>query len=121
MGPPCGGPCCRWFTQSRPFSRDRLFFTGSYLTNEARRLYRADFGTFEDYCRVKWGMSRFYAHRVMEAAETVNTLPMGNKVITSERQARELSRVPAPEREAVVLRGSAKQRERKKGDTKGTP
>ena len=39
-------------------------------------------------------MSRFYAHRVMEAAGTVSALPMGNKSqITSERQARELARV----------------------------
>lgn len=43
------------------------------------RLYRQEFGTFEDYCRERWGMSRIHAHRMIEAAAvTNNLLPIGN-------------------------------------------
>ncbi len=48
-------------------------------------------------------MSRFYAHRVIEAAETVSALPIGNREkIGTESQARELSRVEPEQRAAVV-------------------
>lgn len=68
-----------------------------------RRLYRATHGTFEEYCRVKWGMSRVQAHRLIVSAETVEALPIGNREhITTEFQARELAAVPAPDRAAVV-------------------
>ncbi len=57
------------------------------------KLYRATHGTFEDYCREKWGMSRRHCDRLIESSDTVQSLgPTGPK-ITSERQARELSRV----------------------------
>ena len=54
------------------------------------RLYRFDYGTFEDYCRERWGFSRVQAHRLMEASEVARVLPMGNNV-PNERQARELA------------------------------
>ena len=54
-----------------------------------QRLYRETHGTFEDYCRERWGMSRFYAHRLIEASEVAALLPMGN--ITNELQARALA------------------------------
>jgi hypothetical protein len=42
-------------------------------------LYRQDFKTFEDYCRQRWKMSRFYAHRLIDASEVFNNLlPIGN-------------------------------------------
>lgn len=53
------------------------------------KLYRAKFDTFEDYCKVRWGMSRIHAHRMMESAEVMELLPIGNKP-TTESQAREL-------------------------------
>jgi hypothetical protein len=61
-------------------------------------LHKTDgWDTFEDYCRERWGFSRFYAHRLIEAAEVANdVLPTGN-VPKSERQARELARLPDPE------------------------
>lgn len=49
------------------------------------RLYRESHGTFEDYCRERWGMSRSYAHRQIDAATVAAVLPIGN-----EAQAREL-------------------------------
>jgi hypothetical protein len=60
------------------------------------RLYRVEFGTFEEYCRVKWGMSRIQAHRLIGASEvTKNVLPTGNIVPTKESQARPLTKLPA--------------------------
>ena len=64
------------------------------------RLYRETHATFEDYCRERWGWSRYYTYRQIRAADAVAVLPMGNTP-TSERAAREL--VPlAPEERAEV-------------------
>lgn len=55
------------------------------------RLYRISYATFEDYCRERWQMSRFYAHRLIDASQVVdNLLPIGN-VPSTESQARELA------------------------------
>ena len=66
-----------------------------------KRLYRADYETFEDYCRERWSMSRFYAHRIIEAASiTTNLLPIGNIIPRTESQARPLASLePDEERE----------------------
>lgn len=61
------------------------------------RIYRSSHATFEDYCRERWGWSRFYSHRLIESAQVVDVLPMGNKP-TSERQARPLAKLP-PEKQ----------------------
>lgn len=66
------------------------------------RLYRADFGTFEDYCRERWGFSRPRAYQLIEAADVVSTIvDTGLPAPANEGQARELSRVPEPERAEV--------------------
>lgn len=54
------------------------------------RLYRETYGTFEDYCRDRWGFSRVNAHRLIQAAEVAEMLPVGN-IPATERQARELA------------------------------
>jgi hypothetical protein len=54
------------------------------------RLYRQAHSTFEAYCRERWGFGRTRAHRLIEAADVVAMLPMGNKP-ANERQARELA------------------------------
>jgi hypothetical protein len=55
------------------------------------RYYKTEFGTFENYCRSRWRMSRSYAHRLMESASVVdNLLPTGNTP-DSERQTREIA------------------------------
>lgn len=38
------------------------------------RLYRTTHATFEDYCRERWGLSRSYAYRQIEAAGVVASL-----------------------------------------------
>lgn len=66
------------------------------------RLYRAEFSTFEDYCRERWGFSDSRARQLIGAAQTVTTVTVdGLPAPTSERQARELARVPEPERAEV--------------------
>jgi hypothetical protein len=55
------------------------------------RLYRISYASFEDYCRERWKISRFYAHRLIDAAQVVdNLLPIGN-IPSNEAQARELA------------------------------
>jgi hypothetical protein len=65
-----------------------------------RRLYRATHRIFEDYCRDRWGFGRTRAHRLIEAAEIVEMLPIGNTP-ANEAQAREL--VPLKDDEQAVV------------------
>lgn len=59
------------------------------ITIRDRKLYREQFGTFQEYCIQRWRFDRVYAHRLMRAAEITEMLPMGNKP-ASEREARAL-------------------------------
>lgn len=53
------------------------------------RLYRTEFDTFEEYCRERWGWSRSYSYRLLDAAAVADAVsPVGD--ISNERQAREL-------------------------------
>lgn len=71
------------------------------------RLYRQQFPTFEAYCRERWGLSRFYAHRIIDAAEVANNLlPIGN-IPQTESQARPLTRLE-PEVQKEVWRDVVK-------------
>lgn len=71
---------------------DAFYEVGDALAEiRESRLYRITDATFEDYCRRRWNISRFYAHRLIDAAQVVdNLLPIGN-VPTNEAQARELA------------------------------
>lgn len=56
------------------------------------RLYRAEYGTFEDYCQDRWGIERRHAYRLIDAAQVVNNVSHGTQILpTSERQARPLT------------------------------
>lgn len=67
-----------------------------------RKLYRASHRTFEEYCQGRWQMTGSRAYQMIDAANVVSTIvetevpPPAN-----EGQARELGRVPEPERAAV--------------------
>ena len=39
-----------------------------------KRLYRAEYGTFEAYCRERWGVSRPRAYQMVEASSVVENL-----------------------------------------------
>jgi len=66
------------------------------------RLYRAEFDTFEDYCRDRWGMKRAHAYRMIEAATVIDNLsPIGDKLPATESQVRPLTSLePDRQREA---------------------
>ncbi len=55
------------------------------------RLYRETHGTFEDYCRERWGWSRDYANKQIRAAEVVGSLDTIVSKPRSEGVARELA------------------------------
>ena len=68
------------------------------------RLYRDKFGTFEDYCRTKWSLSKTHVNRLVQASEVVGDVtPIGVKPAT-ESQARPLASVPKEERAEVWQR-----------------
>ena len=52
------------------------FFKVGYALREIRdkRLYRADYDTFEEYCSDRWDLGRQIAHRQISAIETVEYL-----------------------------------------------
>lgn len=57
------------------------------------RLYRAEYGTFDEYSHERWGMSKTHANRFIEAAQVVENLtPMG-VIPSNERQARTLTKL----------------------------
>lgn len=72
------------------------------LTIREKRLYRLEFGTFEDYCRDKWAMPRRHVNRMIAASETISNLgPIGPILPQSESQARPLTSLePEAQREA---------------------
>lgn len=73
-----------------------------------KRLYRENYSSFNEYLEKRWKISKNYAYRLIEAAETVKALPLPiGKNVTTESQARELAKVPAPAR-AKVIKAAAK-------------
>jgi N6-adenosine-specific RNA methylase IME4 len=68
------------------------------------RLYRNTHTTFEDYCKERWNMSRFYAHRLMDSAEVAtNLLPIGNIQPANEAQVRPLTGLEPEQQREVWL------------------
>jgi len=67
-----------------------------------QRLYRESHGTFEDYCRERWGWTRQRAAQLIDASDTVAALStIVDTPPTNEGQARELVSVPQEERAEV--------------------
>jgi hypothetical protein len=82
-----------------------------------KRLYRAQYGTFEAYCQQRWGFSRVQAHRLIQAAEVShNLLPIGNIVglPDNEAQTRPLGKLDTPEEQQGAWREAV---ERSNGST----
>jgi len=68
------------------------------------KLYRQDFGTFEDYCRERWNFTQQYATGLIRATNVIENLKTETMVSVfpvSERQARPLTRLePEQQRQA---------------------
>jgi hypothetical protein len=79
----------------------QTFYEVGYALAEIReqRLYRAEYGTFEDYCRDRWQMSDSRARRLIyssEVVDNVKSVPIGT-LPTNEAQTRPLAKLPAEE------------------------
>jgi hypothetical protein len=70
-----------------------------------KRLYRdvLGFDTFEEYCKMKWGMGRNYINRYISSSDVVNNLVTMGTRPTNERQARPLTRLE-PEQQIEAWR-----------------
>ncbi len=63
----------------------------AFVHIKQRKLYRAEYRTFEEYCREKWHVDRSYADRMIEAAEVrENLVPIGTVLPEKESHARAL-------------------------------
>lgn len=74
------------------------------------RLYRADFDTFEEYCREKWNFGRDTANKKIQAAKVMNELSEGlDKFLSipNEATAREFTKVPKEDRPKVAEEAKA--------------
>jgi hypothetical protein len=66
-----------------------------------RRLYKAAYGTFENYCQTRWEFTRKHAYDLIRAKQgTENLLPMGNNISFS--AAQELGRIEDESTRAIV-------------------
>lgn len=61
------------------------------------RLYRAEYNTFEEYCKEKWGMERNYANKLIRASEVVESLGTNVPMPKTEAVIRPLTRIKDPE------------------------
>jgi hypothetical protein len=63
------------------------------IRDHPQKLYR-EYGTFEDYCRERWGVTRNYANKMIAASEVMERLGTIVPILpTSEAQARPLTRL----------------------------
>lgn len=60
----------------------------------SKRLYRAQYETFEAYCREKWDFSAARGRQLMSAVEAIASLPDDLPRPTNASQAQELAKVP---------------------------
>ena len=83
---------------------DSVFKTGEKLIRiRDEKLYRDEYGTFEDFCKAEYDMSRSRAYQLIDAAKIRKSLPASTMVDT-ERAARQLKSVPESERKEVLAR-----------------
>lgn len=62
------------------------------------RLYRAEHGTFEAYCKARWGWKRVYAHYLIQSARAADNVHHGeHDGPLTERQARPLTQLENPD------------------------
>jgi hypothetical protein len=66
------------------------------------RLYREIHGTFEEYCKEKWDISRPRAYQLIKAAEVQDNLSTIVDKPANEAQARPLTRIKDPDEQREV-------------------
>lgn len=110
-------------TLEETIQRDLQTFTevgNALLEIRDNRLYREQYGTFEQYCRDKWGVSKRRANQMVQAAGVLGNIENGNhgsqtELPKTERHARPLSQLPAEEQgeawEAATQKAETEERE----------
>jgi len=76
-----------------------------------KELFRRDYKSFKEYCEKKWGFSRTYGYRLVNAHKTiekVSTMVDTPNPITSGTQAAEIAKVPEEQVAVVVKRAKEK-------------
>jgi phage N-6-adenine-methyltransferase len=63
------------------------------MTIRNKRLYRVEFGTFEEYCKARWGMDKRHSNRLILATETIANLGPIGPIPSTESQARPLTQL----------------------------
>ena len=64
------------------------------LKIKEKRLYRYQYGTYEQYARKRWGLSKAHANRLIQAGTVIKVLtPMGAILPANERQVRPLTKL----------------------------
>jgi hypothetical protein len=84
--------------------KDAWIQVGEALTKiRDTKLYREKYETFEAYCEEVWGWSKKHAYHLIASA------PIGksNPLLTSANAAKALSKVPVPQRAAVVAQAAS--------------
>jgi len=80
---------------------------GAYIEIRDRRLYRAQFQNFEQYCQQRWGRTQGRINQLIRAHEAIEGLPPGvDTMVSTERAARELATVPQAQRAEIVTRAA---------------
>ena len=78
---------------------------GALLAIRESKLYRQEYGTFEEYCQERWGFTNEYARLNMRAAEVVKRIQETPTIVgvlpATESQARPLTQLE-PEDQAVA-------------------
>jgi hypothetical protein len=70
------------------------------------RLYRAEFRTFEDYCRERWQMGRRNAYQLIEAAQVFENVRDRAQIMPeNERQVRPMAQLEPEEQKLVWKKG----------------
>jgi hypothetical protein len=83
-----------------------------------KKLYRAQYGTFEAYCKARWDIKKSHAYRLLNAAEIVQNLqsvgqspPMGDNVPPDEKDV-VTTPEPTHERQLRPLAGLSPEQQR---------
>src|SRR5512139_3559133 len=72
-----------------------------------QRLYRGTHATFEAYCRERWGWTRDYADKHIDAVRVTDALPTDVGKPANEAQARAMLAKLEPQERAQVRKGTA--------------
>jgi hypothetical protein len=75
------------------------------ITIRDQRLYRAEYHSFDDYCRDRWSFRRAHAYRLIDAAQVVSNLETADGPLpANESQARALAPLPPDQQRAAWQR-----------------